>query len=133
MRHRSSYCHSSRPIQLSQAIGSIQAIAKASKDQILENTNLSAEKAEMISSFNESTHKVLTDYQAAAVTLLALLSAAPGDILNRLHDINETMYYTTDLRFQNLAILAFHKAAEAYLVGLFEDTNLCAIHAKRSP
>ncbi|XLQ99573.1 hypothetical protein S83_065772 [Arachis hypogaea] len=116
--HRSSYCHSSRPIQLSQAIGSIQAIAKASKDQILENTNLSAEKAEMISSFNESTHKVLTDYQAAAVTLLALLSAAPGD---------------TDLRFQNLAILAFHKAAEAYLVGLFEDTNLCAIHAKRSP
>ncbi|XLR27267.1 hypothetical protein S83_055167, partial [Arachis hypogaea] len=36
---------------LSQAIGSIQAIAKASKDQILENTNLSAEKAEMISRF----------------------------------------------------------------------------------
>ncbi|XLR31869.1 hypothetical protein S83_059769, partial [Arachis hypogaea] len=64
---------------LSQAIGSIQAIAKASKDQILENTNLSAEKAEMISSFNESAHKVLTDYQAAAMTLLALLSAAPGD------------------------------------------------------
>ncbi|KAJ9591003.1 hypothetical protein L9F63_027789, partial [Diploptera punctata] len=23
------------------------------------------------------------------------------------------------------------KASEAYLVGLFEDTNLCAIHAKR--
>ncbi|XLS94562.1 hypothetical protein HN51_070570 [Arachis hypogaea] len=39
----------------------------------------------------------------------------------------------TDLRFQNHAVLAFHKAAEAYLVGLFEDTNLCAIHAKRSP
>ncbi|KAL1344907.1 hypothetical protein AAHE18_08G078400 [Arachis hypogaea] len=36
---------------LSQAIGSVQAIAKASKDQILENTDLSAEKAEMISRF----------------------------------------------------------------------------------
>ena len=37
----------------------------------------------------------------------------------------------TDLRFQGTAILALQEAAEAYLVGLFEDTNLCAIHAKR--
>ena len=35
------------------------------------------------------------------------------------------------LRFQSTAILALQEAAEAYLVGLFEDTNLCAIHAKR--
>ena len=25
----------------------------------------------------------------------------------------------------------FQEAAEAYLVGLFEDSNLCAIHAKQ--
>ncbi len=37
----------------------------------------------------------------------------------------------TDLRFQSQAVLALQEAAEAYLVGLFEDTNLCAIHAKR--
>ena len=36
-----------------------------------------------------------------------------------------------DLLFQTKAILALHEAAEAYLVGLFEDTNLCAIHARR--
>ena len=36
-----------------------------------------------------------------------------------------------DLRFQGSAILALQQAAEAYLVGLFEDTNLCAIHARR--
>ncbi|EOA37273.1 hypothetical protein CARUB_v10010862mg [Capsella rubella] len=39
--------------------------------------------------------------------------------------------YKVDLRFQSHAILALQEAAEAYLVGLFEDTNLCAIHAKR--
>ena len=37
----------------------------------------------------------------------------------------------TDLRFQSSALMALQEAAEAYLVGLFEDTNLCAIHAKR--
>lgn len=39
--------------------------------------------------------------------------------------------FKTDLRFQSSAIGALQEAAEAYLVGLFEDTNLCAIHAKR--
>ena len=35
------------------------------------------------------------------------------------------------VRFQSLTITALQEASEAYLVGLFEDTNLCAIHAKR--
>ncbi|KAJ9079844.1 histone H3.1 [Entomophthora muscae] len=39
--------------------------------------------------------------------------------------------YKTDLRFQASAIAALQESAEAYLVGLFEDTNLAAIHAKR--
>ncbi|MCD7455657.1 5-hydroxytryptamine receptor 4 [Datura stramonium] len=36
-----------------------------------------------------------------------------------------------DLRFQGHAVLALQEAAEAYLVGLFEEAHLCAIHAKR--
>ena len=39
--------------------------------------------------------------------------------------------FKTDLRFQSSAVQALQEASEAYLVGLFEDTNLCAIHAKR--
>ena len=39
--------------------------------------------------------------------------------------------FKTDLRFQSVAILCLQEAAEAYLVGLFEDTNLCAIHTRR--
>ncbi|KAL1964194.1 hypothetical protein VTN77DRAFT_7152 [Rasamsonia byssochlamydoides] len=36
-----------------------------------------------------------------------------------------------ELRWQSHAIQALQEAAEAFLVHLFEDTNLCAIHAKR--
>ena len=39
--------------------------------------------------------------------------------------------FKTNLHFQAQAIGALQEAAEAYLIGLFEDTNLCAIHAKR--
>ncbi|KAJ5554583.1 hypothetical protein N7513_004542 [Penicillium frequentans] len=35
------------------------------------------------------------------------------------------------LRWQSMAIQALQEAAEAFLVHLFEDTNLCALHAKR--
>lgn len=39
--------------------------------------------------------------------------------------------FKSDLRFQSAAVMALHEAAEAYIVGLFEDSNLCAIHARR--
>ena len=36
-----------------------------------------------------------------------------------------------DLHFQATELAASQEASEAYLIGLLEDTNLCAIHAKR--
>ena len=36
-----------------------------------------------------------------------------------------------DLRFQATSIMALQEATEAFMVSLFEDTNLAAIHAKR--
>ena len=37
----------------------------------------------------------------------------------------------TDMHFQGSAIICLQEAAEAFLVSLLEDTNLCTIHAKR--
>ncbi len=46
--------------------------------------------------------------------------------------VKEISYDFKDgLKFQSSAILALQECCEAYLVGLFEDANLCAIHAKR--
>ena len=56
-----------------------------------------------------------------------LLKKAPFQRLVR--EISQD--YKADLRFQSSAVLALQEASEAYLVGLFEDTNLCAIHARR--
>lgn len=39
--------------------------------------------------------------------------------------------FKTDLNFQLAALQALQEASEAYIVQLMEDTNLCAIHAKR--
>ena len=42
-----------------------------------------------------------------------------------------TQDFKTDAQFQSTALEALHEASEAYLIQLFEDSNLCAIHAKR--
>jgi len=42
-----------------------------------------------------------------------------------------TSEFNLDIRFQSAALMALQEAAEAYLVGVFEHANLCAIHAKR--
>jgi histone H3 len=39
--------------------------------------------------------------------------------------------FKSDLQMQSTAILALQEASEAYLIRLFEDTNLCAVHGKR--
>lgn len=39
--------------------------------------------------------------------------------------------FKADFRYQASALQALQEATEAYIIGLFEDTNLCAIHASR--
>ena len=45
-------------------------------------------------------------------------------------EIAQNMFPNKDLRFQSLAVFALHEASEAYMIGMFEDTNLAALHAK---
>ena len=73
---------------------------------------------------NPSSHLVCRKYQKSTELLIRKL---PFQRLVR--EIAQD--FKTDLRFQSSAVLALQEAAEAYLVGLFEDTNLAAIHAKR--
>ena len=48
------------------------------------------------------------------------------------HLVHEIIFeYKQDYCLAAAAVAALQEATEAYLVGLFEDTNLCAIHAKR--
>ena len=42
-----------------------------------------------------------------------------------------TQDFKTGLRFQSAVVLCLQEASEAYLVRLFDDANLCAIHARR--
>ena len=49
-------------------------------------------------------------------------------------DISDRIWHEfghADLKFQTASLCALHEAAESYIVGLMEDTNICAVHAKR--
>ena len=46
------------------------------------------------------------------------------------HEVAQTVG-KTNMHFQGSAIICLQEVAEAFLVSLMEDTNLCAIHAKR--
>jgi histone H3 len=84
-----------------------------------------------IRKYQKSTELLLCKY----VLFLFLLSFVHDFPLHRLpfqrlvREIAQD--FRSDLKFQSSAILALQEASEGYLTGLFEDTNHCAIHAKR--
>ena len=59
-----------------------------------------------------------------------LIRRAPFDRLIR-EFVQDLQHGGHKLRISPAAVTALQEVAEAYLVLLFEDTNLCAIHAKR--
>lgn len=57
-----------------------------------------------------------------------LIPRRPFQLLVREVVINN---HSLDYRFRSEALHALQEATEAYAVGLFEDCNLCALHARR--
>jgi len=58
-----------------------------------------------------------------------LIQKAPFERLVR--EIAQSSSYFENFRFQSSAVRALQESSEAYITQLFEDTLLCAIHAKR--
>jgi histone H3/H4 len=46
------------------------------------------------------------------------------------NDNSPKLKFKKEVHFQSTAVLTLQEAAEAYMVGMFEDTNLAALHAK---
>mmetsp|Transcript_17855 Transcript_17855/g.25241 ORF Transcript_17855/g.25241 Transcript_17855/m.25241 type:complete len:144 (-) Transcript_17855:444-875(-) len=69
--------------------------------------------------------KEIRAYQSSTNLLLRRLPFA------RLVREIQTTLTNKPYRWQGTAIFALQEAAEAHLVSLFEDSNLCAIHGKR--
>lgn len=44
---------------------------------------------------------------------------------------NIAQQYKADVRFQAPALACLHESLEAYITGVFEDANACAVHARR--
>lgn len=76
-------------------------------------------------SLGERALKEIRQYQKSTDLLLRRLPFA-----RLVREIQQEMSNVA-YRWQGTAIMALQEAAEAHLVGLFEDCNLCAIHAKR--
>lgn len=106
------------------------------------SSSLSARKTAFSSSKKDGSNKVrktrykpgqlalreIRKYQRGTELLIAKL---PFARVVREVAINYLGYKYDVLQWQSMAIMALQEAAEAYLIHLFEDVNLCAIHAKR--
>lgn len=72
----------------------------------------------------EKALREIKKYQKSTETLMPKAA-----VYNLVREIGDKMY--PDVRFQDKAIDAFHQAAESYMQEIFEDAQLCAIHAGR--
>ncbi|CAD7926193.1 unnamed protein product [Amoebophrya sp. A120] len=73
--------------------------------------------------------KALKEIRALQKSTDLLIRRAPFQRMVR--EIVHALDEKKQIRFQSQALVALQEASEAYMIGLLEDTNLCALHAKR--
>ena len=100
------------------------------KDIHLQKKNLNKTRRSMISYNRRS--KIETSARSSGLREMSNSLEIPKKAFARVvSDITETMFPGHNYKFSLRGIAALHIAAEDYLVGLFEDSYLCALHAKR--
>ena len=110
---------------------------KESKKENEKEKKISLEKK----GFNKN-RKSMVNYNRRNKIELAARSSGVREMSNSLEipkkafarvvsDITETMFPGHGYKFSLRGIAALHIATEDYLIGLFEDSYLCALHAKR--
>lgn len=97
-------------------------------EKVKEKTQQKSEKVKKPRRFRPGT-VALREIRKYQRTVDPLIRRLPFQRLVR--EISQKLFPEDAYRFQSAALGAVQEAAESYLTGLFEDTNLCAIHAKR--
>jgi len=104
----------------------LKGILAGKKAVVLDAEGIPVKKARKVHRWRRGT-VALREIRRYQKSTELLLRKAPFQRLVR--EIAQTI--KEDLRFQSGAIAALQEAGEAFLVGLFEDTNLAALHSKR--
>ena len=117
---------------------------KQEKKHSISNEQKKDESTELIKeekAFNKKRKSMISFNRRKKYENSARISETRGSI-NRLEipkktfsalvqDVTQTMFPNQGYKFSLRGIAALHVASEDYLIGLFEDSYLCALHAKR--
>ncbi|ESO95886.1 hypothetical protein LOTGIDRAFT_227172 [Lottia gigantea] len=101
--------------------------------------NASTSRRDARSEINETTQKQKRRFRPGTKALKEIkkYQKSTNLLLRKLpfsrviREVVQELFPSTRFFWKASAIAALQEAAEAYLVSLFEDSNICAIHAKR--
>jgi histone H3 len=110
---------------------SVKGETKGDLQKLVEEQNLFNKNRKSMASFNRRKKFENSARLSETREMKSRLEIPKKAFSAFVQDITSTMYPNHGYKFSLRGIAALHVAAEDYLVGLFEDSYLCALHAKR--
>ena len=110
---------------------SVKGEIKGDLQKLVEEQNLFNKNRKSMASFNRRKKFENSARLSETREMKSRLEIPKKAFSSIVQDITSTMYPNHGYKFSLRGIAALHVAAEDYLVGLFEDSYLCALHAKR--